>query len=190
MARYTMPRSSYIPPQVREPLRPEGTDLEIWAWESESDGVCAVAFQGKASKPLWNYGFMSLQSREECIEKTVTSRRASLVQKAQERAARSAYTHDVKVGDFFVTSWGYDQTNVDFYEVVGVPSSKSVTLRKVANKHIKEARTCCNVVPSPGAYTDKPFTKRVGKYGVKLDYRHASKWDGKPKYETAWGYGH
>ena len=26
--------------------------------------------------------------------------------------------HDVKVGDIYYTSWGYDQTNIDFYEVV------------------------------------------------------------------------
>src|SRR5438552_359421 len=29
----------------------------------------------------------------------------------------------VNVGDFFVSSWGYDQTNVDFYRVVEVSKS-------------------------------------------------------------------
>lgn len=37
----------------------------------------------------------------------------------------------VKVGDFFVCSWGYDQTNVDFYKVVGMTASgKSVKVQK------------------------------------------------------------
>lgn len=37
----------------------------------------------------------------------------------------------VKVGDFFVSSWGYDQTNVDFYKVVGLTKSgKSVRVQK------------------------------------------------------------
>ena len=37
----------------------------------------------------------------------------------------------VKVGDFFYSSWGYDQTNVDFYKVVGLtPSGKSVRVQK------------------------------------------------------------
>lgn len=37
----------------------------------------------------------------------------------------------VKVGDFFYSSWGYDQTNVDFYKVVGMtPSGKSVRVQK------------------------------------------------------------
>lgn len=33
------------------------------------------------------------------------------------------------LGDFYVESWGYDQTNVTFYRVVGItPSGKSVRL--------------------------------------------------------------
>ncbi len=27
-------------------------------------------------------------------------------------------SHDIKIGDVFVETWGYDQTNVDFFEVI------------------------------------------------------------------------
>ena len=37
--------------------------------------------------------------------------------------------HSVKLGDWFYCSWGYDQTNVDFYKVVGV-TPKSVKIQK------------------------------------------------------------
>jgi hypothetical protein len=41
----------------------------------------------------------------------------------------------VKVGDFFVTSWGYDQTNVEFYKVLGfTPSGKSVRVQEWSTK--------------------------------------------------------
>jgi hypothetical protein len=44
----------------------------------------------------------------------------------------SAAEAGVKVGDFFYRSWGYDQTNVNYYEVVGISASgKSVKLREV-----------------------------------------------------------
>ena len=36
----------------------------------------------------------------------------------------------VRVGDIFEASWGYDQTNVDHYQVVGV-TGKSVRIREV-----------------------------------------------------------
>lgn len=43
----------------------------------------------------------------------------------------TATAAEVKVGDFFYSSWGYDQTNIDFYKVVGLtPSGKSVKVQK------------------------------------------------------------
>jgi hypothetical protein len=43
----------------------------------------------------------------------------------------------VKVGDVFERSWGYDQTNVDFYEVVSVSASgKTGKARRVKSVHV------------------------------------------------------
>ena len=48
-------------------------------------------------------------------------------------------TAPIRVGDVFYASWGYDQTNVDFYQVVGVTASgKSVRLRKIAAERVGE----------------------------------------------------
>ncbi len=41
-------------------------------------------------------------------------------------------TKPPKVGDIFATSWGYDQTNVEFYEIVKVSKTgKSVTAHEI-----------------------------------------------------------
>lgn len=46
-------------------------------------------------------------------------------------SATEAAPATVKVGDFFVCSWGYDQTNIDWYKVVGMTASgKSVKVQK------------------------------------------------------------
>ena len=37
----------------------------------------------------------------------------------------------IKVGDLFYSSWGYDQTNVDFFQVVALSGESSVRLRPV-----------------------------------------------------------
>ena len=123
----------------------------------------------------------------------------------------------VKVGDVFVESWGYDQTNKDFYEVVGVtPSGKSVRLRAVASKVVEPDGveghfTYEHVVAVPGEFlSPRPgfepnhrngevFTKRLGFYEFRgdpyvsvslTDYSSGSLWDGKPEYVTALGFGH
>lgn len=59
----------------------------------------------------------------------------------------------IEVGDVFVSTWGYDQTNVDFYEVVAV-TPKSVKILSIGNEKVGygiETR----LLPSPGAYLEK-----------------------------------
>ena len=48
-------------------------------------------------------------------------------------------TGTVKVGDVFVASWGYDQTNIDYEQVVGVTASgKSVYVKPIENAYVGE----------------------------------------------------
>lgn len=44
--------------------------------------------------------------------------------------------YGVKVGDLFACSWGYDQTNYNFYQVTEINGSEFVTVRPVAEKYI------------------------------------------------------
>ena len=88
----------------------------------------------------------------------------------------------LKVGDIFYSSWGYDQTNIDFYEVVGVTKSgKSVKIREIAKKTCYRADTMTATnLPDAGNYKTEPKTKRINTckhYGFTL--RMSS-------YETAW----
>lgn len=48
----------------------------------------------------------------------------------------------VKVGDLFYASWGYEQTNVDFFQVIELVGTSSVRIRQVVPKMIKEEATC------------------------------------------------
>lgn len=57
----------------------------------------------------------------------------------------------VRVGDIFYSSWGYDQTNVDFYEVAEV-TSKCFRVREIGCKSIvKEGYSDMSdhVIPDP-----------------------------------------
>lgn len=100
-----------------------------------------------------------------------------------------------KVGDVMVSSWGYEQTNVDFYQVVGVTAA-SVKLRKVDSTAVAHSLGTIQVIASRGRFvTDKVLTKRVrvteNGYAVRMsDYASAHLWDGSPQFATAGGYGH
>ena len=50
--------------------------------------------------------------------------------------------YGVKVGDLFYISWGYEQTNVDFFQVIELKGEASVIVRQVNPKMIEEKPTC------------------------------------------------
>lgn len=37
----------------------------------------------------------------------------------------------IKINDVFCSSWGYEQTNVNFYQVVGIKGAKTVLLKEI-----------------------------------------------------------
>ncbi len=115
-------------------------------------------------------------------------------------------TQPVQLGDFFRESWGYDQTNVDFYQVVRISASgKTVWLRRVRSAQVEDMGSGgTRVAPAPndfyetGCNSSRDGTlKRTLKTGWQggwivnmTSYSIASLWDCKPAYETASGWGH
>lgn len=201
---FVMPRPSYLPPEVRgkDPIVPEGTDLAIWTWEAEKDTpqkgritmYYGIAFAGKANKPLWHHWFSSEASRQREIDQTVDGRRRHLERKQKSMQDRREFQHGLKEGDILYDSWGYDQTNVNFYQVTEV-RGKEVVVREIGAKVVREERGADYLEAVPGKFIGPALKRRptgtVGHVSVKIDdVIRASPWDGKPKYQTASGWGH
>jgi len=101
-------------------------------------------------------------------------------------------------GDIFYSSWGYDQTNIDFYMVkkrIGKGTAEVVPLE---NKIVHEQSTQTTDAVVPYHKEGKPFKCRI-KYvywdnfkqpRIKLSsYQTAHLWDGNPKHQTNAYYG-
>ena len=113
------------------------------------------------------------------------------------------------VGDILVASWGYEQSNVDYYQVVAVTKS-SVRIREIQAKRVGGVTGMDYLMPVPDAFVsvnpmrlndqphreDKGALHRIqrgwsGGYSVTLSsYSHATLWDGREGHATASGYGH
>ena len=109
----------------------------------------------------------------------------------------------LKPGDIFVSSWGYGQTNIDFYMVVKVHNQQADFVH-LENKMVEDKHTQTDlcVVPYMVVNKDQKTIRRKVKMWVNertneinlsamMSYsQYASKWDGTPKYETHPHYGH
>jgi hypothetical protein len=136
-------------------------DLGIQIYYKESPTICGLCFVGRAIKPTWQYRFRNAEQRLAEVTKTFewVNRRAK--HKADKKAELAFIKHDVKVGDVFLSSWGYDQTNIDYYEVISV-SGKSATICAIGA--ISEGNGCALqgvCAPATGKFIGKPFKKLI-----------------------------
>jgi len=170
---------------------------EVWV---DLQKNTAIFYKGKSSKYVWYNRFRTADDMKEKIIKTITSLMAWEDKKVQRKEERKA-PHTLKVGDILYTSWGYDQTNIDYYQVTKIVSDKTVEIREISSRITSSEGHSNYVTPvKDGFITPKwehdtrgrTMTKRVGAGNlIKIaDYATAYPWDGSPKYETALGYGH
>lgn len=198
----TIDRSFYIPsPTLGAVCRTFGS-ATVYTWqESHRDVVryYAKGFQGKRAKPSFFYHFPSAEKRDAYVVKFISDAQASDAYRtkcAQERqAARAAMTNkDLPIGTIMVSSWGYDQTNVDFYKVVGHFGRIGLEVVEVGCKHVEGSGVshgmADHVVADPEVSPDakvhrvKMTTKttfRAPGYGG--DYS-VHVWDGRPHYRS------
>ena len=151
--------------------------------------VAAMCFIGKQSKPAWHYAFSTYERMEKYIADQIESVRLSQERKAKEKAERLK-PHSLKVGDIMVCSWGYDQTNVDFYKVKRLVGKSMVELIGIRSANIDDSYEAhgmaCKVIPLPDHEYGEPFKKKANSRNQisMTSYSSAVLWDGKPEYKS------
>lgn len=96
----------------------------------------------------------------------------------------------VNIGDIYVTSWGYDQTNIDYYKVTNV-KNKTVNLVSIGQKRNYTGPMQGECVPDPSVTGNKIYTKRMIPNGDSVSFKMTSyswayKWNGKTNCFTEW----
>jgi hypothetical protein len=88
-----------------------------------------------------------------------------------------------ETGDIYVCTWGYNMTNVDFYQVVRC-TGRSVYLQKLETEKIPNGFLTGHMTPIRDRFVSDEFRKVLGEdRSIRLkSYAKASLWDGKPTY--------
>lgn len=164
-------------------------------------GIYLKVWRPKAIKPYANYRFANVAQRDEYLNTQVAlfkDRQArQMLRKLERQGVGVAGSDDaVKVGDIFHSSWGYDQTNNDFYQVVA-KSGRSVIVRKIGSAVADGSSASWDsnrVLASKDSFLadEKPLKKLVqfsgGSPYIRIaSYASASLWDGKSCYNS-WGH--
>jgi hypothetical protein len=121
-------RAAFVPKGSRLVPGPSGGAVYIYETASK---FYAVAFWGSSVRSLWHYSYRTTEQREKAVVEFHHSLTATATRKQSAKREKDAWTNPAKVGDILYTSWGYDQTNVEFYAVTRVSGTR-VWVREIA----------------------------------------------------------
>jgi hypothetical protein len=196
-----------VPSGFREVTRTDVPGAVAHVTEStRPDGTLRYSAKGyrspKCVNPDFFYGFKNEGERDAYLTRWFDG----LAERIKVKAGRTdrkrelaALPNPIKVGDIFHYSWGYDQTNCEFYEVVTV-KGKSVGIRRI----------CGEAVPGSGSFMSERLTAKKGEFhpdfpetlgkvvkmvdgygsdskpypALAMDHGTADLWDGKPCYSS------
>ena len=99
------------------------------------EALKALKFRWHSVKRLW-YGYAEESELVSICGGTAEAPKAEA--KKEIKKAEPVNKYGVKVGDFFRMSWGYEQTNEDFFQVVALVGTSSVRIRQVYPEMISQ----------------------------------------------------
>ncbi|CAD7741035.1 hypothetical protein LMG31884_47200 (plasmid) [Xanthomonas hydrangeae] len=151
-----------------------------------TDGAkpCAFGFRGRSIKPAFRYSFADSIKRDSYVTAWLETENKAIA----ERQAAKQKAHTLAVGDVLYSSWGWEQTNISFYEVVAVRGAV-VDLRLLHQDKRYTSDVSGTCTPCRGSYAgDVLKGKRPnGDNRIRLNsYSSASVYDGIPKAWTSY----
>ena len=154
-------RYFYIP-EGATLLETECNHVAVYVYTDKRERPCALAFHGKAQKPDFHYSFKSEERRAEHIRHYAEGQAATLESKAARKQERNYFEHTLKVGQIMRNSWGYDQTNVDYFQVTKIISPKMVEIRPISQRTVEATGSMSSrVAPVRDSFHGESMRKRV-----------------------------
>lgn len=142
----------------------------------------------------YSYRFNSVEQRDLWVARFKKNVESWEQEKAERKEKKKNFQNPAKVGEILYSSWGYEQTNIDFYQVLAV-KGKFVEVRELQqNKNETDwLRGTCT--PRANDFvSDAPVLRKKAlqswdnkEYYIKVnECAWAAPWDGRPLHWTAY----
>lgn len=155
----------------------------------------AKGYTAKAKSHCTFYYAFATEAKRDAYVAEFFQGQIAHAERVQARRAERTQAHTLQVGHVFYSSWGYDQTNVDFYQVVRIVGKNSVEVRPIGsmdvtgeNQGTADSGRCMPVIDDfKGPAELKRISMECGSASFRVaSYASARIWDGKPKHYS-WG---
>lgn len=149
---------------------------------------CAVIFYGRQAKPVGRYQYRSPSEREAHVMRSFAQREDMTRRQSERRQQRKATGRGVEVGTILYASWGYEQTNVNFYRVAKLVGSTMAELEELDAISVGAPdRPWATDKVVPGEEGNGHIHRVVIRAGrATVDGHYCSVWDGRPLHTSSY----
>jgi len=151
----------------------------------DRDNLKAIAYKGKSKKPVWHYRFLKKEDMDKRINELFERCEYWEGMKQKRKIERKKEIEDLRVGDILYSSWGYEQTNIDFYQVVE-KKGQTFKIRPIAERrdNMYSHGMACDVKPVRDKFIGEAIARRSlsGRHG----YEHLFKTTDEASHYKSW----
>jgi len=180
----TVKRERFIPAGSTEVKTADGV-MYLYDTVGKLCNFAVLVYGGRRSKADRHEAYQTESHRQVFVDSVIRSHAKRVARRAKEKACVNPFN----VGDILSCSWGYDQTNVDFYQVLAV-TAKGLTMQEIEAEAVQGSGKgnfmSDSCVPVKDKFVGEPMRKRVGFYDNSAyvtvnGYKSASLWNGEPQ---------
>lgn len=166
-----------------EGSRYQDRPFAAWGWPSRRAKKPRYlgSFSSEAERATAVRGWFERTRQVEATKQEHYAKRREVRQAEQANAERG-----FEVGDVVYNSWGYEQTNVDFYLIIA-RTDHYVTLQPIGEKYVETGFMSGRTSPNPDKHTGEPERHKINVWrgkeqSISFKFGAGSKWDGDPVY--------
>lgn len=170
----------------------EYKSLKVLRYAMATGTPALRVYQGKSAKPVANYYYSNEEKREEAVNRYKAgadrAEKWKASRKAERAAARASSTNEnVELGTIYHGSWGYDQTNNSYYQVVGKFGKLGLVVQEIGHSVEQTGMMSGESTPAKNCFKGEPFRRLLtcGSDGFSVDsVVSVRRWNGKPSYDS------
>jgi len=144
----------------------------------------------RGHKPTYHYSFKTVEERQTFIDsqKAIHARDNAACKARFAEAAKES--EKIQVGSIFYESWGWEQTNINFYEVVE-RKGMFVKIQEIGSDVVSGSHAAMSGTKMPnrsvriGEVMRKKINPKFANVKIR-EFGYSSLWDGKPKSFTCY----
>ena len=147
----------------------------VYITEPQENKYIVLAFSAnRTNADIYQY-FGSLEKAHKEVNAWATRKINAINEERESREKKKALTKRLKefvsIGDVFYTSWGYEQTNVDYYKVVGFRGTSTLELQQIGAIATPTSHGPCGgeKIPNPEHLIGEVFSKQASVYQYRED---------------------